>query len=80
MNNQDFRNDLSKLLKKYDVELRSQHDEDLYFTDKDGNTCPMNIHSGYGYAGYHNIGAEEKPKRERKRKVKNALRRWIYEY
>ena len=80
MDNIEFRNDLSKLLKKYNVELSSQHDEDLFFTDKDGNCHPLNVNPGYGYAGYHNIGAEEKPKRERKRKPKNPLRRWIYEY
>lgn len=80
MDNIEFRNDLSKLLKKYNVELSSQHDEDLFFTDKDGNCHPLNVNTGYGYAGYHNIGAEEKPKRERKRKPKNPLRRWIYEY
>ena len=76
----DFRNDLSKLLKKYNVELCSRNEEDLFFKDEDGNLHPLIVNPGCGYASYHNIGAEEKPKRERKRKVKNPLRRWIYEY
>lgn len=83
-NHHDFRNELSALLKKYDCEIASVHDEDLFVNFHDGDTVQLN-ESKYGYAGHHNIGAEEikeapKPKRQRKRKPKNQLRRWIYEY
>ena len=78
--NLDFRKDLAKLLQKYSAEIRSQHDEDLSFIIKGVGCYPLN-EKGYGCANADNInGLEEKPKRERKRKVKNALRRWIYEY
>ena len=83
-NHQDFRNELSALLKKYDCDIVSVHDEDLSVNFHNGDTVPLN-EVGYGYAGNHNIGAvavEEapKPKRQRKRREKNPLRRWIYEY
>ena len=83
-NHQDFRNELSALLKKYDCDIVSVHDEDLSVNFHNGDTVPLN-EVGYGYAGHHNIGAvavEEapKPKRQRKRREKNPLRRWIYEY
>lgn len=78
--NLDFRKDLAKLLQKYNAEIRSEHDEDLCFIIKGVGCYPLN-ENGYGCANADNInGLEEKPKRERKRKVKNPLRRWIYEY
>lgn len=81
-NHQEFRNELSALLKKYDCDIVSVHDEDLSVNFHNGDTVPLN-EVGYGYAGHHNIGAVEeapKPKRQRKRREKNPLRRWIYEY
>lgn len=78
--NLDFRKDLAKVLKKYNAEIRSVHDEDLSFIIK-GVGCYQLNEKGFGCANADNInGLEEKPKRERKRKVKNPLRRWIYEY
>lgn len=78
--NLDFRKDLAKLLQKYNAEIRSVHDEDLSFIIK-GVGCYQLNEKGFGCANAENInGLEEKPKRERKRKVKNPLRRWIYEY
>lgn len=83
-NHHEFRNELSALLKKYDCDIVSVHDEDLFVNFHNGDTVQLN-ESKYGYAGHHNIGAvavEEapKPKRQRKRREKNPLRRWIYEY
>ena len=83
-NHHEFRNELSALLKKYDCDIASVHDEDLFVNFHNGDTVQLN-ESKYGYAGHHNIGAaavEEapKPKRQRKRREKNPLRRWIYEY
>lgn len=78
--NLDFRKDLAKLLLKYNAELRSERDEDLCFFIRGVGCYPLN-EKGYCCANADNInGLEEKPKRERKRKVKNPLRRWIYEY
>ena len=78
--NLDFRKDLAKLLQKYNAEIRSEHDEELCFIIK-GVGCYQLNEKGYGCANADNInGLEEKPKRERKRKVKNPLRRWMYEY
>ena len=76
----DFRKDLAKLLQKYNAEIVSEHDEDLQFIIKGVGCYPLN-ENGCCCASAENInGLEEKPKRERKRKVKNPLRRWIYEY
>ncbi len=75
-----FRKDLAKVLQKYNAEIRSEHDEDLCFVIK-GVGCYLLNEKGYCCANADNInGLEEKPKRERKRKVKNPLRRWMYEY
>lgn len=52
----EFRKELAELLKKYNCEIVSIHDEDLsvIFT---GEACvPLN-QCGYGYAGADNIGA-----------------------
>lgn len=82
-NHHEFRNELAALLKKYNCDLASVHDEDLFVNFHNGDTVQLN-ETGYGYAGHHNIGAEvketPKPKRQRKRREKNPLRRWIYEY
>lgn len=83
-NHHEFRNELAALLKKYDCEIASEHDEDLFVNFHNGDTVQLN-ETRYGYAGHHNIGAEEvkedpKPKGQRKRREKNPLRRWIYEY
>lgn len=78
--NLDFRKDLAKVLQKYNAEIVSEHDEDLSFIIKGLGCYPLN-ENGANCANAENInGLEEKPKRERKRKVKNPLRRWIYEY
>ena len=78
--NLDFRKDLAKLLKKYNAVIISEHDDDLCFIIKGTECYPLNV-KGCCCANYYNInGLEEKQKRERKRKVKNPLRRWIYEY
>lgn len=77
----DFRRDLAKVLQKYNVEIVSEHDEDICFIIKGVVGCyPLN-EKGANFAGAENInGLEPKKKRERKRKPKNQLRRWIYEY
>lgn len=78
--NLDFRKDLANLLKKYNATIEGGHITDLYFTIKNQGTYRLN-ERGESKATAENInGLEEKPKRERKRKVKNPLRRWIYEY
>lgn len=78
--NLDFRKDLAKVLQKYNAEIVSEHDEDLCFIIKGVGCYPLN-ENGANCANAENInGLEEKPKRERKRKVKNPLRRWIYDY
>lgn len=78
--NLDFRKDLAKVLQKYNAEIVSEHDEDISFIIKGVGCYPLN-EKGANCANAENInGLEEKKKRERKRKVKNPLRRWIYEY
>ena len=78
--NLDFRKDLAKLLLKYNAEIVSQHNEDLHFIIKGVGCYPLN-ENGANCASADNInGLEVKQKRERKRKIKNPLRRWIYEY
>ena len=78
--NLNFRKDLAKLLQKYNAEIVSQHDEDLCFIIK-GVGCYQLNEKDHCCANADNInGLEPKKKRERKRKVKNALRRWTYEY
>jgi hypothetical protein len=78
--NLDFRKDLAKLLQKYNAEIVSEHDEDLQFIIK-GVGCYQLNEKGANCANATNInGLEPKKKRERKRKIKNPLRRWIYEY
>lgn len=79
--NLDFRKDLAKVLKKYNAEIVSEHDEDLSFIIK-GVGCYLLNEKDHCCANADNINGleQEKPKREKKRKVKNALRRWIYEY
>ena len=78
--NLDFRKDLAKLLQKYNAEIISEHDEDIQFIIKGVGCYPLN-EKGANFAGAENInGLEPKKKRERKRKVKNPLRRWVYEY
>lgn len=78
--NLDFRKDLAKVLQKYNAEIVSKHDEDLCFIIKGVGCYPLN-ENGANCANAENInGLEEKPKRERKRKIKNPLRRWMYEY
>ena len=80
--NLDFRKDLAKLLQKYNAEIVSEHDEDISFIIKGVGCYPLN-EKGANCANAENInGLEEKPKkkRQRKRREKNPLRRWIYEY
>lgn len=78
--NLDFRKDLANLLKKYNATIEGGHITDLYFTIKDQGTYRLN-ERGASKATAENInGLEPKKKRERKRKPKNHLRRWIYEY
>lgn len=78
--NLDFRNDLAKVLQKYNAEIVSEHDEDLCFIIK-GVGCYQLNEKGANCANAENInGLEEKKKRQRKRREKNPLRRWIYEY
>lgn len=78
--NLDFRKDLAKVLQKYNAEIRSEHDEDLSFVIK-GLGCYHLNEKGANCANAENInGLEEKKKRQRKRREKNPLRRWIYEY
>lgn len=78
--NLDFRKDLAKLLQKYNATLSGGHTTDLYFTIKDQGTYRLN-ERGESRASFDNInGLEEKKKRQRKRREKNPLRRWIYEY
>lgn len=78
--NLDFRKDLAKLLQKYNAEIVSEHDEDLCFIIKGVGCYDLN-EKGANCANAENInGLEPKKKRERKRKIKNPLRRWIYEY
>lgn len=78
--NLDFRKDLANLLKKYNASIEGGHITDLYFTIKDQGTYRLN-ERGASKATAENInGLEPKKKRERKRKPKNPLRRWIYEY
>ena len=78
--NLDFRKDLAKLLQKYNAEIVSEHDEDISFIIKGVGRYPLN-EKGANCANAENInGLEEKKKRQRKRREKNPLRRWIYEY
>lgn len=78
--NLDFRKELSKLLQKYNATLSGGQTTDLYFTIKNQGTYRLN-ERGESHASFDNInGVEEKPKKKRIRKVKNPLRRWIYEY
>lgn len=75
--NLDFRKDLAKLLRKYNAEIVSEHDEDLAFIIKGVGCYDLN-EKGAGCA--NSTSLELKKKRERKRREKNPLRRWIYEY
>lgn len=78
--NLDFRKDLASLLKKYNATIEGGKITDLYFTIKSQGTYRLN-ERGESKATAENInGLEPKKKRERKRKIKNPLRRWIYEY
>lgn len=78
--NLDFRKDLANLLKKYNATIEGYHATDLYFTIKSQGTYRLN-ERGESHASFDNInGLEPKKKRERKRREKNPLRRWIYEY
>ena len=79
--NLDFRKDLAKLLFKYKATISGGHPTDLYFTIKDQGTYRLNERGG-SHASFDNINGveDERPKKKRNRKPKNALRRWIYEY
>ena len=78
--NLDFRKDLAKLLQKYNAEIVSDHDEDIQFIIKGVGCYPLN-EKGANCANAENInGLEPKKKRNRKRREKNPLRRWVYEY
>lgn len=58
--NLDFRKDLAKLLKKYNAEIVSEQDDDLYLIIKGTGCYPLNV-KGCCCANADNInGLEEK--------------------
>ena len=55
---QDFRTELSALLRKYNARIVSVHDEDLSVAFTGEDCVPLNQRD-YGYAGADDIGAKE---------------------
>lgn len=53
---QDFRRELSDLLRTYGARIVSVHDEDLSVAFTGEGCVPLN-QRGYGYAGADNVGA-----------------------
>lgn len=75
--NLEFRKELSALLKKYNAVLFCKVNDTIWL-NSDGRVDQLSTNPAS--CSYDTVSPELEEKRKRKRREKNPLRRWIYEY